>query len=565
MKNNNQATGNILFIILVILVILPFCFVLAQIICPGLELEAFNLANILTIFDIFEKRAWMSALSNSLKLGLGTTFFALILSIFLAHIRLSYQFPMAKALDIIAWILLIVPGFILAQGWIYFGSGAGIGYTWFGIEGINTYLYSYKGLVTIMTLCKFPLAYITVKSAMEWYPDSLVQAAKMNGAGWMKVWSKVRLPLCMPAFFSGAMLVFMDTVGDFGMSSAITATFPFSTLPYAIYSAICTTPVRLDTAGVLSFYLIMLILIAMVIQHLATGRKRFDFVSAGATQAVPKKVGSLPTICLTAFTCVFSVLTLGIPLGSVAVMSFSSSISIKRFTFTLDNYRDVLLDSGDLISGLQHSLSIASGAAIFGIVLGFAVAYTLTYSRYKHKKIIDSITLIAMAVPGVILGIGYIFVWNQSWLTPLGLNLYGKPSILVLASVAMAVPLTNRVLVAGMAKIPSDLLVAAQVQGAGIGARMRYVLLPLMHNTNTSALLAAFGGSIFNIAITTILYPPNYNTLPVYINSAYNNLKFGYSSAATIFGGAIVIVIMLIVELIMKKIGRKMSGRKENV
>ena len=89
-------------------------------------------------------------------------------------------------------------------------------------------------------------------------------------------------------------------------------------------------------------------------------------------------------------------------------------------------------------------------------------------------------TLRAMAVPGVVLGIGYIFVWNQKWLTPLGLHLYGKPSILVLASVAAAIPLINRVLVGGMAKVPKSLLIAAQVQGAGFGRRMRTVLLPLL-------------------------------------------------------------------------------------
>ncbi len=557
MKRNDQVLGHTLLALLVVLVILPLMFVMVQIICPGLKPENFNLANIFTIFDVFEKRAWMSALKNSVQLGTGTTLFALMLSIFLAHIRVSYQFPLAKGIDIAAWILLIVPSFILAQGWIYFGSGKGIASIWLGIEGLNTYLYSYWGLVTIMVLCKFPLAYITVKSAMEWYPDSLVQAAQMNGANPVLVWLKVRLPLCLPAFFSGAMLVFMDTIGDWGMSSTITAAFPFSTLPYAIYSAICTTPVRFDTAGVLSLYLIGLILIAMVIQHFALGRRRFDFVGTGASAVVAKKVGVIPTALLTTFTAIFCLITLGIPVGSNIIMSFSSSISIQRFTFTLDNYRQILGEKESLLAGLQNSLCIAAGAAIFGVIIGFAVAYTLTYSRYRLKKAIDSITLIAMAVPGVILGIGYIFVWNQPWLTPLGLNLYGKSSILVLASVAVAIPLTNRVLVAGMAKVPQDLLVAAQVQGADMGTRLRAVLMPLMHTTNVSALLAAFGGSVFNIAITTILYPPNYSTLPVFINDAYNDLQFGYSAAATMLGGGIVVLIMLVLELTLKRFGTK--------
>ena len=79
----------------------------------------------------------------------------------------------------------------------------------------------------------------------------------------------------------------------------------------------------------------------------------------------------------------------------------------------------------------------------------------------------------------------------------------------VLASVAAAIPLINRVLVGGMAKVPKSLLIAAQVQGAGFGRRMRTVLLPLLHGSVVSAVLAAFGGSVFNLAITTILYPPN--------------------------------------------------------
>ncbi|WP_409969209.1 ABC transporter permease subunit [Bengtsoniella intestinalis] len=465
MIRKDQALGHSLLVLLFVLVLLPLLFVLAQIVSPGLTWEAFDLGNLSAIFGIFEKKAWMSALTNSIQLGSGTTIFALALSIFLAHIRVSYQFPLAKAIDVTAWILLIVPSFILAQGWIYFGSGAGIAAVWLGISGLNTYLYSVNGLITIMVLCKFPLAYITVKGAMEWYPDSLVHAARMNGANPVQVWTKVRLPLCLPAFFSGAMLVFMDTIGDWGMSSAITAAFPFSTLPYAIYSAICTTPVRFDTAGVLSLYLIGLIFIAMIIQHFALGRRRFDFVGTGATAVVAQKIGKVQTALLTGFTLVFCTVTLGIPIGSNIIMSFTNSFSIQRFSFTLDNYIAVLSDQKSLLSGLQNSLSIAAGAAIFGLIAGFAVAYTLTYSRYKLKKAIDSITLIAMAVPGVILGIGYIFVWNQSWLTPLGLNLYGKSSILILASVAVAIPLTNRLMVAGMAKVPQDLLVAAQVQG----------------------------------------------------------------------------------------------------
>ena len=107
-----------------------------------------------------------------------------------------------------------------------------------------------------------------------------------------------------------------------------------------------------------------------------------------------------------------------------------------------------------------------------------------------------------------------------------------------------------------MSKVPMELLTASQVQGARLGRRLKTVLLPLLHSSMVSAVLAAFGGSVFNLAITTILYPPNFSTLPVYISDSYNDLNFGYAAAATIVGGTFIVAIMLLLEVILN-IGKR--------
>ncbi|MBO4982334.1 MAG: iron ABC transporter permease [Lachnospiraceae bacterium] len=551
MKSRDNVSGICILGILIVLVLLPLAAVLFQVVCPGMEPEKFDLKNLSLLLDVFVRKLWKKAFLNSLFLSLGTTAAGLVLAAFLAHIRVKYRFPGAKMLDMVSWILMIVPSFILAQGWVYFASGNGIASAWLGLKGISHFVFSYWGLVTVMVLCKFPMAYITIKTSMEWYPARLMHAARMNGASALKAWWSVQLPLCIPAYCSAAMLIFMDTVGDYGMSSTITAVYSFPTLPYTIYSAICTSPARFDMAGVLSLYLMVLIVIAMVIQYLAMGKRKYDFLDNGTEQVVPQKAAPWKCALLSGFTGVFCLIALGIPVGSNLIMSFSDSISIERFAFTLDNYKAVFGVASNLMDGVKHSLSLAGIAAAIGIVIGFGVAFVLTYSEFRLKKVIDMITLVAMAVPGVVLGIGYIFVWNQKWLMSVGLHLYGKPSILVLASVAAAIPLINRVLVGGMAKIPKTLLTAAQMQGAGYLTRMRTILLPLIHDSSVSAVLAAFGGSVFNLAITTILYPPNFSTLPVYISDAYNDLKFGYAAAATIVGGIFIITIMLVLEYLL--------------
>ena len=459
-------------------------------------------------------------------------------------------------MDIAAWMLMILPSFILALGWVYVASGYGVARAWLGWDGISSLVFSFPGLVFIMVLNKFPFAYVTIKSALEWKPKRLSYAARVNGATAWEEWKTVQAPLCIPAYCSAAILIFMDTIGDFGLPSAISGVYRFQTLPYAIYQALYSSPIRFDMAGVLSFYLVLIIIAAMVLQYLIMGRKRFDFMDTGTVQAVPERPPRAAGVLLNITGTFLAFLTLCVPIGSTVIMSFSDSFSIERFEFTLENYKKVLQLDGELIVGIQHSLTLAVIAAVIGIVLGFAVAYILTYSDFKLKKFIDTITLIAMAVPGVVLGIGYIFVWNQKWLVPLGLNLYGRPSILVLAAVASAVPLINRVLVGGMAKVPKELLIASQVQGAGFIHRIRTILLPLLHNSMVSGVLAAFGGSVFNLAITTILYPPNYSTLPVYISDSYNDLNFGYAAAATIVGGACIVSIMLLLEFVLN-IGKR--------
>lgn len=562
MKLRENIAGSLILAILTILVLLPLLTVLIQVVCPGLSLEELNLGNLNLVLDVFVRPLWRRAFINSASMSLCTTIAGLILAGFLAQIRVKYNFPLAKLLDIVSWILMIMPSFILAQGWVFFASGNGIARSWLHIEGMNNFLFSFPGLVTVMVLCKYPMAYVAIKSALEWYPARLVHAARLNGTSPFKAWTSVQLPLCMPAYFSAAMLIFMDTVGDYGMSSTITAVYSFPTLPYTIYSAICSSPVRFDMAGVLSLYLVVMIVIAMILQFYMMGRKRFDYLDSGTEQVVPKKVSRSASALLSAVSGIFSLVALGIPIGSSFIMSFSNSFSIERFAFTLDNYKNVLQPDGALLEGIRNSLSLAAVAAVVGLILGFAVAYTLTYSQFKLKRLIDMLTLVAMAVPGVVLGIGYIFVWNQKWLQPLGLNLYGKPEILILASVASAVPLINRVLVGGMSKVPQELLVASQVQGARLGKRLKTVLLPLLHSSMVSAVLAAFGGSVFNLAITTILYPPNYSTLPVYISDSYNDLNFGYAAAATMVGGAFIIAIMLLLEFILN-FGKR-SGHADN-
>ncbi|MEX1029444.1 MAG: iron ABC transporter permease [Paenibacillaceae bacterium] len=538
----------------------PLAAVIIQVILPGVFFGEWRLGNLNLLLEIFRRPLWQKSLENSIVLAVSTTILGTLLGGILAMIRSNWRFPTAKLLDASVWMLLITPSFILSQGWVMFAAKNGFAVQLFGWDWVPTAVFQPAGLIMVMTLSKFPLAYLSVHAAMEWKVDQLSDAARLCGVSALRVWRTIQAPLLLPAFLAGAALVFMDTIGDFGLPASIAAIYRFPTLPYSIYTAIYTSPIRFDMAGVLSFYLVLLISFAMLLQFYATRSSRYDFLSARAVPTVPKSAGKYGVL-LTVLNIIFLLVVIGIPLGGNLLMSIfrTQSAGLSLDNLTLSHYAALFEGRQELLIGLRRSLLISGSAAILGLLVGVMVSYVLTYSTFRFKRWVEVFSLVSLAVPGVVLGIGYIFVWNQRWLEPLGLLLYGKPAILVLAAIAGAIPVITRIMVGAMAKVPRSLLDAAQLQGDSFINRFRLILVPLVRGALLSAALAAFGSSVFDLAVNSILFPPNYMTLPVTINKAFEDLNFGYASAATVVGGGIVIIIILLLELLLRRKGRAVS------
>jgi iron(III) transport system permease protein len=550
----DQSLGWSVSAILAVLVLFPLAAVIIQILLPGVFFGELRLGDFRLLLELFHRPLWLKSLVNSVLLALGTTLLGTLLGGILATVRSAWRFPTAGMLDAAVWALLITPSFILAQGWVMFAAPNGFAVRMFGWEWVPSAVFQPAGLIVIMALSKFPLAYLSVRAAMEWQVGQLADAARLCGASPFAAWRSIQAPLLLPSYLAGAALVFMDTVGDFGLPASIAAVYRFPTLPYSIYTAIYTSPIRFDMAGVLSFYLVLLITLAMLLQFYAMRRARFDFLTARAVPAVPKPAGKFGWVAAV-FNVGFLLVALGVPLGGNLLMSVlkTQGSGLHPDNFTLHHYASLFAERSELVNGLWRSLAISASAAVAGLVIGLLVAYVLMYSAFRFKRWIEVLSIVTLAVPGVVLGIGYIFVWNQKWLEPLGLLLYGKPAILALAAIAGAIPIIVRIIVGAMAKVPRSLLDAAQLSGDSFIRRMRRILAPLVRGALVSAALSAFGAGVFDLAVNTILFPPGFMTLPVTINKAFENLKFGYASAATIFGGGTVVAIILLVELMFRR------------
>lgn len=219
---------------LLILIGLPLGSVIVQAFVPGLFYGDRSFSGFDNLLQVFERRLWRVSLTNSLQLALGTAFLGTILGVLLAFLRTHYRFWGAGSLDATAWALLILPSFVIAQGWVLFAARGGIAEQVLNTTLAREFIFSPIGLIVVMSLKNFPFAYLAMRAALKWNVASYTDAARLNGAGFWRVLWTVRLPLLIPAVIAGAVLVFVDTIGDFGLPAALATTYRFPTLTYSI-------------------------------------------------------------------------------------------------------------------------------------------------------------------------------------------------------------------------------------------------------------------------------------------------------------------------------------------
>lgn len=556
MRRSSEARwGGGVTALLFLFIFLPLLAVLINVIFPGIFFGRQEFNGFQLLGEIANRPLWRRSLTNSLMLSIGAATLGTLIGGILATIRARWDFTAARLLDLTAWLLLIAPSFMIAQGWVLFASADGLVDQWLGWTWVTSFIFQPTGLIFVMALSKFPLAYLAILAATEWNVRQFGQAARLNGASPFTVWRTIELPLAAPSYLAGWTLVFMDTIGDFGLPAALSTVYTFPTLTYSIYTAIYQSPVRFDMAGVLAFYLVMILALAMLVLVLARRRSRYDFLNASAVKthkSRPRKVW-LYNLGIT----VFLLFCLGIPLGTSTVVSFLRHLGegMSLNNWTLEHYRQLLTDgTGDhrllgYVEGLGHSLFIAGLAAIFSMLIGFVTAYVLSFSQFRFKGALQLFSVISLAVPGVVLGIGYIFIWNQKWLELLGLHLYGTPALLVIAGIAGAIPYAVRVQLGAFGNLSGTMLNAAAIQGAGTFQRMKHIVLPLVRQSLLLATLASFGTSIFDLALSSMLKPPNYSLMPLVIDRAFEFSQYGYATAATVMSCTIVVILILALQL----------------
>ncbi|HVB10162.1 MAG TPA: ABC transporter permease subunit [Bacillota bacterium] len=496
-------------------------------------------------------------LGDSVALSLGAAVFASVAGGALAVVLGRTDLPGRAVFAGLAWVNLLIPSFLLAEGWTFLLQQGGLLSHFLTEPGWMQNVFTTPwGVGAILALKFYPFAYLTVSAALPWLGGEHEAVARTLGASTTAVWRRVFIPLLLPFLASAATIVFADVLSDFGVAITVAESHQFPLLTYGIYSSLYNQPTDYAGAGALALLLGVAVATALLAQLLILRKNRFATIHAGFRPPAPARLRPQVRYPLLLAVILFFAVALGAPAGSILVESFlkGSAYGIITVQPTLANFASLAGPTAHTaVLSLGYSLRLALVTATAALALGTLLAYFGTQGKGGTGQFLQAISLWTISVPGIILAAGYVFAWNQRWLSSIGLELYGTVFALGLCYLAGGLPYVLRFQMGALSQLDRRMMSAARVQGAGVGAVLTRIVTPILAEGAVSLWLFVLAGTTFELPASEFLYPPGQPTLAVEINHFFSESSYGQGMALAIATAAVLITAVLILRLLMRR------------
>jgi iron(III) transport system permease protein len=463
--------------------------------------------------EVFRNPIYLEGLWNAVLMGLGSTAIALAIALPLAWVGDRYEFPMKGWLTGLALAPMVLPPFVGAIGMrAVFGQ----------MGALNAVLHDvallprgqtidwlgrgrFAGIVLLNGLHLYPILYLNAAAALGNIDPALDEAAENLGCtGWRK-FRRVTLPLMMPGIFAGGSIVFIWAFTELGTPLMFNFT---RILPVQIF-----TGMKELAGNGMPFALAVVMLAAAMGLYWLT---RFCLGRAPVPMAGRATMGRTPEgargvkgwLCAGLFGGVAALALL--PHAAVVLLSFAGDWygTVLPTGWTLGHYREALGHSLTIPS-IGNSIRYSGLATILDVTLGVGIAWVLTRRRAQMKTgaaLLDGLTMLPLAVPGLVLAFGYIAL-SQPGRALAGLNpgLHDPTILLVVAYGIRRLPYMVRAVVAGLEQTSETFEEAAQSVGATPWRTLRRITLPLISGNILAGMLMAFAFAMLEVSDSLVL------------------------------------------------------------
>ncbi|ARP51941.1 ABC transporter permease [Alcaligenes faecalis] len=472
--------------------------------------------------QFFSEPAYRESLFNTLWLGAAVTLLSLVLGAGLALAAARFSFPLAACLGVLPLLTLVIPDVVVAAAWIVVLGKQGVLNSLLAPLGLELpSLYSWWGLVFVMTLNNYVYAYVAVLVGLKSMDRNLEEAGLSLGSSPVRTLRTVTFPLMVPALCGAAVLVFMHVIGDFGVPAILGARTPvLAVKTYNEFVSEMGGNPQMQTT--MASLLVFLGLALLLIQKWVVARRTYQMESGRAPERVPLRAWQA-AVCATlvSILIVLSVL----PVMVVIVTAFTPSIGpvLKYGGFTLSHMQQALVQApGPLYNSLLLGAAATSAGAVFSIV----AAYLIVKRPSGLSAGLDVLVMLPLTIAGTVLGIALINVFNSGWLV-----LTGSWVIMALAYFLRRVPTSVRAAMGPLHNLRSSIEEASISLGVAPMPTFAKVVLPVVWPAVIAATVLMWITTLSELSATVVLYFGGMSTLPIEVFQLVDSGRLAQASA----------------------------------
>lgn len=487
------------------------------------------------------------AFFNALAACGGGTILAVVIGLAFSWIVVRTNTPFKGFIAGASMIPLFVPPLVAGVAWSILGSPkTGLLNTalkWMGVD-FRFDFYSMSGLILVFGFYYAPYVYMFTASALRNMDPSLEEASEVSGASAFTTLFTVTFPLIAPAILAGSLLSFVVMLGIYGIPAALGAPANISVLTTYIFKLTAWSPPLYNTAAAVAILLMAVTAIFVWAQQRILSGRSFATVAGKAFR--PRSLNLGPWRWFTfSLALVYLFIVVVLPTIALVIAAFRRFLFFKDFdaVFDMKAYSWVhfnsIFDNPLTMTSIWNTMKVGVITAVVGGVLAFAIGYTINRTQVPGRKIIDLLSTIPVAIPGLVVGVAYLWAW-------IGLpgGLYGTIWILALAFVARFIPDTVKALSTSFMQIHRELEEAAWICGRGLLSTIGTIMVPLARPGIVASMTLLFVLSVRELGSSLFLYTSDTTVMAVLLLDYYEGGNVGKTAAFSLVQTVILAVLL---------------------
>ncbi|MBD9431269.1 iron ABC transporter permease [Achromobacter sp. ACM03] len=450
----------------------------------------------------FNQPLMKEAFFNSLYVAGWSALLASLIAVPLAYFTVRFDFRGALLIQTLGVLPLIMPPFVGAVAMqLIFGRSGSVNLLlndWFGftipfMEGLN-------GVIFVEALHYFPFILMNLVVALRNIDGAMEEAAFNLGSRGFRLFRRVIFPLALPGYVAGASLVFVKVFDDLGTPLVLGTT---NMLAPQAYLRITQVGLEDPLGYVISVIMVGFSILALWLSARVLKGRDYSTLQKGGGSIQKRKLRPMESVLANGWIILVLLLVLSPHMG-VLLLSLASVWSFAPLPdgYTLAHYAAVFSESQGMIANTLLYCGLAAGV---DVILGTAIAYLMLRTRLPARQWLDFLASAALAIPGIVLAIGFLRTFRGIELPGTGTLLTSSWIIIMIAYSVRRLPYALRSCVASLQQINISLEEAAQSLGATRMSTIRRVVVPLMAGGMLAGFVTSFVTAAVELSATIML------------------------------------------------------------